>query len=452
MSDVGQWPLLETGVMTDEESILTERELEIVRAVATGATNLQVARELMISVNTVKVHLKNIFYKLGIQSRTEVALYAVGQGWIEIDRPTPAPEEAVSEVEAAGREPISLGKRLFFVFVTILVALLIFFPQAQTQPASAPSSEFVDVGSSTNLGGPSLQLHRWTSMAPMPTARSRLAAAYHEGKIYTIGGDTADGVTGAVEEYDPSTNSWRVRSSKPIPVHNVSAAVIGGRVFVPGGYTAAGEVVADLEIYNPGDDSWARGAPLPVPLCAYAIAVVDDRLCVFGGWDGSGYVASSYEYDPDSDTWWEKTPMPTARGFAAAGVIEGKVYVVGGYDGRHEFATVEEYDPALEGKGDPWSVKSPTRLRRGGLGLAAIAGTLYAIGGGWDGYLAYNEKYDPTEDQWSILETPVFGEWRNLGVVTTNTRIYAIGGWNGDFLNLNEEYQALFTYYLPELP
>lgn len=452
MSYVGQWPLMETDVMTAEESILTERELEIVRAVATGATNLQIARDLMISVNTVKVHLKNIFAKLEIQSRTEVALYAVTQGWIEIDRPTPAPEEPVSEVEAAGREPISLGKRLFFVFVTILAALLVLLPQAESQPTSAPSSEFVDVGSSTDLGGPALQLHRWTSMAPMPTARSRLAAVYDGDKVYAIGGDTVDGVTGVVEEYDPSTNSWRVRSSKPIPVHNVGAAVIGGRVYVPGGFTADGEVVADLEIYNPGDDSWARGASLPVPLCAYAITVVDDRLYVFGGWDGSGYVASTYEYDPDSDTWSQKSPMPTARGFAAAGVIEGKVYVVGGYDGRQEFATVEEYDPSLDGRGDAWRARSPTMMRRGGLGVAAVAGTLYAIGGGWHGYLAYNERYDPTTDDWSTVETPVFGQWRNLAVITSETKIYALGGWNGDFLNLNQEYQALFTYYLPELP
>jgi hypothetical protein len=28
----------------------------------------------------------------------------------------------------------------------------------------------------------------------------------------------------------------------------------------------------------------------------------------------------------------------------------------------------------------------------------------------------------------------------------------AIGGWNGDFLNVNQEYRALFTYYLPEVP
>jgi hypothetical protein len=46
----------------------------------------------------------------------------------------------------------------------------------------------------------------------------------------------------------------------------------------------------------------------------------------------------------------------------------------------------------------------------------------------------------------------VSGQWRNLAVVAGDTGIYALGGWNGDFLDANYEYQALFTYYLPEVP
>jgi len=440
-------------MMAEKRQVLSERELEIVRLVATGATNRQIAWELVISVNTVKVHLKNIFAKLDIQSRTEVALYAVSQGWVELDRPALATEEVVSEVEPPTRELISRGKRIFFLFAAFVAALLLLFPQAGSESSAPVSSEFVDRGASTNMTGPALQLYRWSSMAPLPTARSRFATAYHGGKIYAIGGDTVDGVTGVLEEYDLTTNSWRVRSSKPIPVNNIGAAVIGGRLYVPGGYTAAGEVIPELEIYDPGTDSWERGASLPLSLCAYAIAALGEKIYIFGGWDGSTYVASTYEYDPVADIWLEKTPMDSGRGFAGTGVIEGKIFVVGGYDGREEFATVEEYDPAMDdGTRDPWMERSPMMMRRGGLGVAAIGGSLYAIGGGWHRYLAYNERYDAATDTWSTIETPMFGQWRNLGVVATDTKVYAMGGWNGDYLNLNEEYQALFTYYLPELP
>jgi DNA-binding CsgD family transcriptional regulator/N-acetylneuraminic acid mutarotase len=436
--------------MGEDKAELTERELEIVRAVATGATNQQIAQELMISVNTVKVHLKNIFVKLGIQSRTEVALHAVREGLIEVERPV-VPYEVVDEAEPLGREPISRWKRLALVLAAALAALLVWLPRVEQVPASTSASEFVDVPGAAGVTGPELQVQRWETMAPLPTARSRLAAVYDGGLIYTIGGDTPEGVTGVVEVYDLSTNSWRSGADKPTAVHNAGAGVLGGKVYVPGGYSAEGGVIADLEIYDPQEDSWAQGASMPLGLCAYALAVVENRLYVFGGWDGAKYVASTYEYDPSSDAWSEKTPMPSARGFAAAGAVQGQIHIVGGYDGQQELDRVQRYDPSAEGGGSPWVELSPMNVPRGGLGVATIAGSLYAIGGGWDGYLAFNERYDPRSDAWSTIETPLVGEWRNLAVVASETRVYALGGWSREFLDTNYEYMALFTYYLPQV-
>jgi DNA-binding NarL/FixJ family response regulator len=58
-------------------SSLTSRELEIVRHVARGLRNLEVAKRLAISENTVKTHLSNIFNKLEVRDRVELTLYAV---------------------------------------------------------------------------------------------------------------------------------------------------------------------------------------------------------------------------------------------------------------------------------------------------------------------------------------------------------------------------------------
>jgi DNA-binding CsgD family transcriptional regulator/N-acetylneuraminic acid mutarotase len=438
--------------MIEDKDALTERELEIVRAVATGATNQQIARDLVISVNTVKVHLKNIFVKLDIQSRTEVALYAVKEGLVEVERPAAAEEESAAESAPVARAPISRSKRVILVATVIFAATMLVLPRVEMSSIPTQGNEFLDERASAAQGGTPVQLQRWESLAPLPTPRSRLAAVKYQGRILVIGGDTPAGTTGAVEEYDPSTNSWRARTGKPTPVNNVGAALIGGKVYVPGGYSSEGGVVAASEIYDPEADSWEAGAAMPVPLCAYAIAAVEGKLYVFGGWSGSAYVASTMEYDPTTKTWSQRTPMSSPRGFASAGVIEGRIYVVGGYDGQREFATVEEYDPSQEGRGEPWRERTGMNLRRGGLGVATIAGSLYAIGGGWNRYLAFNERYDPRSDHWSALETPVLGQWRNLAVVAGDTVVYALGGWNGDFLGANYEYQALFTYYLPEVP
>ena len=437
--------------MADQEGALTERELEIARAVATGATNQQIARELSISVNTVKAHLKNIFAKLDIQSRTEVALYAVREGLVEVETPPATQADTAIRAWPVKRQPIPRHKRLVLLLAMAASLLLVTLPRVEMSPTLPPTSEFEDVGSSGASRGPTVQPSRWNSVAPLPTPGSRLAAAYGEGRIYVIGGYTADGVAGTVEEYDVATNSWRSLSSKPIPVHNVSAAFVGGRIFVPGGYAADGQVIADLEIYDPESDAWTRGAPVPRPLCAYAVASMEDTLYLFGGWDGSEYAATTLAYDTVADTWAEMSRMSSARGFSAAGVVDNKIYVVGGYDGEGEIAAVEEYDPAKEEQGSPWRLRRPMSAARGGLGVATIAGSLYAIGGGWNGYLAFNERYDPRLDQWAPVETPVFGQWRNLAVVASETRVYALGGWNGALMDANYEYQALFTYYLPEV-
>ncbi len=63
---------------------LTVRELEVVRLVARGASNREVARDLRISEATVKTHLLKIFAKLGVADRTSAVTSALERGLIEL--------------------------------------------------------------------------------------------------------------------------------------------------------------------------------------------------------------------------------------------------------------------------------------------------------------------------------------------------------------------------------
>lgn len=440
--------------MADQECPLSEREREILELVATGATNQQIARELYISVNTVKVHLRNIFTKLEVASRTEATMVALREGWVSVEgvvaegEAAEAPREIV-RFEPLPVEPLPWPRRIFLALAAaLLVALLAWVRMPAAQPMSGPGGEFTDHSAIAYPALPA-EASRWKQRMPLSLPRARLALAFYEGQLYAIGGDTVDGITGQVARYDLHNDTWVPLADKPTPAANVEAAVLEGRIYVPGGYTAEGEVTDVLEIYDPQTDQWSSVAPLPAPRCAYGLTAFEGQLYLFGGWDGRSYVGTVYRYDPQADTWSEGVPLQTPRGFLGAAALAERIYVVGGYDGVREYPLCEVYDPQ-----EGWNSCAPMAVGRGGLGVATVGGRLYAIGGGISGdwQIVSNEWYDPRQDVWTSFETPFIGQWRNPGVATDGTSVFAVGGWSRDYLAHNEEYRALYRLFLPAAP
>lgn len=70
----------------DSKLELTTREVEIVRLLAAGKANKEIAGELAISERTARTHVSHILAKLGLSSRTQAALWAVREGLVEGDR------------------------------------------------------------------------------------------------------------------------------------------------------------------------------------------------------------------------------------------------------------------------------------------------------------------------------------------------------------------------------
>jgi NarL family two-component system response regulator LiaR len=71
---------------------LTERELDVLRLVAQGKSNKEIAEQLVIADMTVRAHVSNILGKLHLASRTQAALYALRQGIASLDDAQPAEE------------------------------------------------------------------------------------------------------------------------------------------------------------------------------------------------------------------------------------------------------------------------------------------------------------------------------------------------------------------------
>lgn len=63
-------------------TILTPREIEVMKHVAAGLSNNQIAEKLIVQEGTVKIHVHNIYHKLGIKNRVDLTLYAQKRGLV----------------------------------------------------------------------------------------------------------------------------------------------------------------------------------------------------------------------------------------------------------------------------------------------------------------------------------------------------------------------------------
>lgn len=441
---------------------LSEREREILRLVATGASNKEIAQQLVISTNTVKVHLRNIFAKIGVSSRTEATLYAIRA---ELVRLPGAPvvkkeEEAVQDrLESAAastesvapqaipiaqpiRQPVVKSLQRYGWLAIPLVMLLIAMPFVLLRPESSPPV-------SASPASPAAQ--RWQMKSPLPAERSNFGIATFENKIFIIGGESRQGVTPETLVYDPLSNGWTVLAPKPTAAADASAVVIGGRIYVPGGRKASGEMANVLEVYDPRQNQWEERAALPSAFSAYALASFEGRLYLFGGWDGTRYLDAVYEYDPGQDEWRALSPLSAPRAHAAAVIAAGKLYVIGGYDGTRALATNEEYRPELDnGRDNPWARHEPLPAGRYAMGVTSVADIVHVMGGKGESNELPPLRFFPQQNKWQSFETPASALGAYLGLATVETNIYAIGGRVENHLTAqNLAYKAIYTVLIP---
>lgn len=473
--------------MSEINEPLSERELEILRLVATGAANKEIARQLVISPNTVKVHLRNIFAKTGVASRTEATLYAVHIGLVRPNTSQAAvPESGVPEpfadtsagstgYEVTGlpgivleEEPFARGaetpgqarlgrtpwKAWQIGLVAVILALvLVGSGMAGARLLGAPT---VSPATTARAATPVVTVKRWSEMPVLPGARKGMGIVEYENAIYLLGGETSGGLDGAVLRYEPSGSAWKALASKPTPVTEIQAALLGEKIYVPGGLLADGSATAKLEVYDPRQDRWESLAPLPVAISGYSLAAFEGQLYLFGGKSGDRYLSTVYGYDPQENRWSERSPLDAPRAFAGAAVVDGKIFLTGGYDGRHALDLNQAYMPTRDGHGEnPWETYAPLPHSRYAMGTTALASIIYVLGGldeqnqpVKNGALQYNVK----DNQWVAFDDPPQGVGRLPALLASGNFLYILGGeTTGGLSAANQAYQAIYTIAVPIL-
>lgn len=451
---------------------LSEREMDVVRLLATGASNSEIARDLIISPHTVKVHLRNIFEKLEVSSRTEASMVLVQRGWLTVPgvdvkvadsavvEPLPMPElppEPPPEPEALADLPPQLQRwQSFLLPVAILACLIVLFlPELTTQGYTSPP--LLSDSAARRVGQPEIVLEpRWEERTPLAQARSRLAVVTIDTLLFAIGGEAAGGrIVNSVDAYDLQVNQWRTAAPLPTPLSNLAAAAFPPFVFVAGGNLPAAQVDAPpgfsdrLWRYTVATNRWDDAGKLPAPVAGAALVADGVALYLIGGWDGETMRREIWSATPQPDgaviEWALFEQLEDGRAFLGATIVDRDLYVVGGFDGQRELSQADVLN--LETRG--WRSLPPMSEARSGFSMVFDGLAIYALGGGWVEPVTTHERFDPVLDAWSNFASPVMGEWRHLAAAAYDGRLHLIGGWSRDYLDVHMEYQSTFRALLP---
>jgi DNA-binding CsgD family transcriptional regulator/N-acetylneuraminic acid mutarotase len=440
--------------MAESGETLSDRELAVLECLVDGSTNREIAQSLHISPNTVKVHLRNIFTKLDVNSRTEATAVALQKGLLSLPGLETTDEETDESSQPAKPDPITSGflyrqlpvttyqstqpiaatershrwrtlslalGGLLILVLLALVAIQFFSGDILSRGGQTPIEE--QIGDT-----------RWYKSANLPRPTTNMALATVGLNLYQIGGEVSAGVVNLVNIYETDSGQWRSGATKPTAVADASAAVLFGEIFVIGGRLADGQPTAIVEAYSPTNNAWRQVPPLPKPTSGLLALSNGNTIYLFGGWDGTSYLTDSYRYDLNSDTWESLPSMPTQRAYATGGLLAGSFYVVGGQNAGGELAVCEYFDPAEES----WTECPKMNHPRSGAGAAALvsegSNQLYVIGGGIESETVESEVYDSTMRIWRPVDMPMLEgqSWHNLAVSNIETRIFAFGGMQGD--------------------
>lgn len=442
-----------------EEVELSDREIEIIKLVATGASNKEIAKELVISPNTVKVHLRNIFSKLGVLSRTEATMTAIRMGLVdspgtivqqlEDEENIQKLSEQISQNLLLEKQSEYLKKRnrsivigalmLILVLIGFITVREIFFNEP---PASAFDPELID----------QLSSDRWTTIKSLQNGLSNMGFVRYENRFFLFGGEDNEGVQDDVWIYDIDNDDWSSGEKIPKAIKDIQAITIGEKIYVPGGLNDENVIEDTLWIYNPRSNTWETGMKLPFPISGYASVGFEGKIYLFGGFDGSQYLDSILLYDPEIDKWSVFGTISNPLAYASAAVVGGQIHLFGGKDNKDVLNTHYIYYPQRENSNeDPWEISAGLPEPRYGMNSIVLADMVYLAGGKNhnDEYLL-PIQYLPPKDSWVEIDSPPVEIGFAPAVLPYETRLYVIGGYNSDgYSNQSLVYQAVYTILVP---
>jgi N-acetylneuraminic acid mutarotase len=259
----------------------------------------------------------------------------------------------------------------------------------------------------------------WKKAAPSPFARVEAPTAVVGGKLYLFGGfDSELGASPRIDVYDPQADTWSRLKDMPSQVTHLSPAVVGGTIWFAGGFKGKhpGPVTDEVWKYDVAADTWSAGPPLPERRGAGALAAMGNQLHFFGGYlpDRNTDSADHWTLSADGGTAWQReADLPDPRGHISSAVLGGKLYALGGEYGHDvkqvDVKTCQVYDPATS----KWTAIASLPDGRSHFESSTIVhdGRILIVGGRCNSSTPPRDvvndlvEYDPSTDRWNVFGT-----------------------------------------------
>jgi N-acetylneuraminic acid mutarotase len=272
----------------------------------------------------------------------------------------------------------------------------------------------------------------WTTMRPAPVSKTEAMRAVVNGRLYVLGGFTASpfAPSNTVQVYDPASNTWGTAPNLPRKLTHTAVAVDGTSIYLAGGYfgeTASSQTFATRDVwrFDTAQSRYVALPALPQARGSGGLVVVGRSLHFYGGVDLSRADRGehwSLDLANPAAGWTARAAMPNPRSHLGYAVLKGKIYAIGGQRGTDAAlipqATVHVYDPAT----NTWSAgpSLPLALSHISSSVVVVNGRLFILGG-------------EHGDRHAVANTYVFDVgvgWKALTPLP-DTRYSAVGGYLG---------------------
>lgn len=351
------------------------------------------------------------------------------------------------------------------VVATVAIVLFSACSSESPSPSLAPTAASSEFDLSVTSG--SIQAsNQWTTIAPMPVARSYTVTASANGRLYVIGGSDATSIYNLVTEWTPSTNSWATKAPLPTKLNSqLGATTLGSLVYVPGGWNGTA-YQSVLNVYDPVANVWTTRTAMPIPGACGGSTALGNIMYVGIGCDFSGETGKLLRYDPVTNGWAQLPNAPGTHSGGTVYAVNGKVY----WDNGTVGSGVDVYDPAtnawtpgpghltqrvshvtgvinnvavsaagyttagalntseyLDAKGGTWVARANMPIAVGSASGNVLNGELYVVGGNTANAIeASVQKYTPGD--WWVTQTAMPTARAYLSSASVNGDVYVMGG------------------------